>query len=47
MLGYIAHDLVILPIVGFVLAAGAGIFIRARRARDDRRVRDGFTIISG
>jgi len=44
MLNHFAQDLVILPIFGFVLAAGAGVFIRARRARDDKRVRDGFSI---
>jgi hypothetical protein len=38
------HDLIILPMMGFVLAAGVGVLIRARRAREDKRVRDGFTI---
>jgi hypothetical protein len=44
MLGQITHGLSILPLVGFVIAASAGIFIRARRARADKRVRDDFMI---
>jgi hypothetical protein len=39
-----AHALIFVPAVGFVLAAGAGVLIRARRARQDERVRDEFTI---
>ena len=45
MLAAVTHALIFIPAVGFVLAAGAGVFIRARRAREDKRVRDGFTII--
>ena len=44
MAGYIAHGLILVPVAGFVLAAGAGVLIRSRRAREDKRVRDGFTI---
>ena len=40
MLDQIAQDLIILPIIGFLLAAGAGVLIRSRRAREDKRVRD-------
>jgi hypothetical protein len=38
------HALIFVPVAGFLLAAGAGVLIRARRARQDERVRDGFTI---
>ena len=38
------HYLILIPVVGFVLAAGTGVFVRNRRAREDKNVRDGFTI---
>jgi len=39
-----AHYLILLPITGFMIAAGTGVLIRARRAREDKRVRDAFSI---
>jgi hypothetical protein len=44
MLSYVTHTLILLPAAGFLLAAGAGVLIRTRRASEDKRVRDGFTI---
>jgi hypothetical protein len=46
MLAYMAHAFIFVPAAGFVLAAGAGVFIRSRRAREDKRIRDGFTLLS-
>lgn len=40
------YYLFLLPITGFMLAAGTGVLIRARRAREDKRVRDTFSITS-
>jgi hypothetical protein len=44
MLSSLMHNLIFLPVAGFALAAGAGVLIRARRAREDQRIRDGFTL---
>jgi hypothetical protein len=38
------HGLIILPVIGFVFAAGAGVLLRARRAREEKRLWDKFTI---
>jgi hypothetical protein len=38
------HSLILIPIAGFALAAGAGVLIRARRAREDKHGREMFTI---
>jgi LPXTG-motif cell wall-anchored protein len=46
MLDQIAQNLIILPVLGFVLAAGAGVLIRSRRAREDKRVRDGLQLLA-
>ncbi len=35
--GTMGHMLFVVPVVGFVVAAGTGIFVRARRTREDRR----------
>ena len=40
----LAHGVVLLPAVGFLLAAATGVLIRARRERDDKRARDDFRI---
>jgi len=40
-----SHALIFIPAVGFVLAAGAGVLIRSRRAREDKGIRDGFTLL--
>lgn len=40
----LAHSLIFLPAAGFLVAAASGVFIRARREREDKRVRDGFKI---
>ena len=40
MFASVFHSLVIIPAVAFVIAAGSGIAIRARRAREDKRYRD-------
>lgn len=40
MLSSMIHSMVIFPAVAFVIAAGTGIAIRARRAREDKRYRD-------
>ncbi len=40
MFGSMLHNLIIFPVAAFVIAAGTGIVIRARRARDDKRFRD-------
>ena len=45
MLAYMSHALIFIPAVGFVLAAGAGVLIRSRRAREDKGIRDGFTLL--
>jgi phosphate/sulfate permease len=37
MFGY---SLIILPVIGFVFAAGAGVLIRARQAHEDECFRD-------
>jgi hypothetical protein len=34
------HNLIIIPAAAFVFAAGTGVAIRARRAREDKRCRD-------
>jgi hypothetical protein len=44
MLGQITHGLIVLPVLGFFIAVGAGVAIRTRRAREDKRVRDEFVI---
>jgi hypothetical protein len=44
MLAVVAHSVIFVPVAGFVLAAGTGMLIRARRARADKDVRDGFSI---
>jgi len=44
MLSSFMHTLIFVPVAGLVLAASAGVLIRARRAREDKRIRDGFTI---
>ena len=44
MFTHVVHSLIFVPIAGFVLAAGAGVLVRARRAREDKNIRDGFTI---
>jgi len=36
-----------LPVIGFVFAAGAGVFIRARQAREDEGFRDRSRITAG
>jgi hypothetical protein len=38
------HSLILVPVAGFALAAGVGVFIRARRARQDKDGRESFTI---
>jgi hypothetical protein len=40
MFASLLHSLVVIPAAAFVIAAGTGIAIRARRARDDKRYRD-------
>lgn len=40
MFASMVHSLVIFPAMAFVIAAGTGIAIRARRAREDKRYRD-------
>ncbi len=40
MLGSMVHSLVIFHAIAFVIAAGTGIAIRARRARDDKQFRE-------
>jgi len=40
MFASLLHSLVVIPAAAFVVAAGTGIAIRARRARDDKRYRD-------
>jgi hypothetical protein len=35
---------IVIPAACFVVAAATGVLIRARRAREDKRVRDGFSI---
>jgi hypothetical protein len=47
MLHSLAQNFIFVPLAGFMLAAGAGVLIRARRAREDKRIRDGFTIDIG
>ena len=39
-----AHLLIAVPALGFVIAAGTGILVRARRAREDKHARDIFSI---
>lgn len=38
------HLFIVVPAIGFVVAAGAGILVRARRARQDEHSRDVFSI---
>ena len=40
----LGHSLILIPIFGFVLAAGTGFLVRARRSREDKNVRDDFSI---
>jgi hypothetical protein len=39
------NGLILIPAMGFVIAAATGVVIRARRAREDKRMRDGFTLL--
>jgi hypothetical protein len=38
------HLLIVVPAIGFVFAAGAGILVRTRRARQDENSRGAFSI---
>lgn len=38
------HLLIVVPAIGFVVAAGAGILVRARRANQDEHSRNVFSI---
>jgi hypothetical protein len=38
------HMLIVVPAIGFVVAAGAGIIVRARRARQEEHSRGVFSI---
>jgi hypothetical protein len=38
------HTLILVPVAGFALAAGVGVFVRARRARQDKNGREAFRI---
>jgi phosphate/sulfate permease len=40
----LTNSLIFAPIVGLVLAAATGMFIRTRRERDDKQARDVFKI---
>jgi len=46
MLNQIAQNLIFLPVLGFVLAASAGVLLRSRRAREDKRVRDRLRLVA-
>ncbi len=39
-MSFLMHNLIIVPGLAFVFAASAGIVIRKRSAREDRRYRD-------
>ncbi len=40
MVNFLMHNLIILPALAFVFAAGTGIMIRKRSAREDKRYRE-------
>jgi LPXTG-motif cell wall-anchored protein len=44
MFASMAQSLILLPIAGFALAAGIGVMVRSRRAREDKNGREAFTI---
>ena len=37
---------IFVPIIGFALAAGVGVFVRAHRARADKYLRESLSIVS-
>ena len=40
-----SHVSIILPVIGFVFAAGVGVLMRAREAREDKQLRDKLSIM--
>jgi hypothetical protein len=42
---FLSNVLILIPAAGFVVAAGTGLYIRARQARQERLFRDRSTLV--